>query len=208
MKALVFSCFIALLLLLTQCKDFLDHRPEGTIPSSGLDYTKAENIYLPISASYAKMRNYGAFVFPYIGAFEIASDNADKGSSPEDNPPMKEMDFLTYQSTNSLVNDLWVGYFDIISGTNYAILQMPQFEKALLNASDKAYAHQCQGEAKTIRAYAYFNLTRLFGSVPIIDTIFSAEQLAGKKQSTRQQLYNFIKKDLLEAIVVLPAGPF
>jgi starch-binding outer membrane protein, SusD/RagB family len=197
--------FITLLMILASCQDFLDIRPEGTIPTTGMDYTKAENIFLPVSASYAKMRNFSAHAFPYIGAFEIASDNADKGSAPEDNPPMKEIDDLTYEATNGLINDLWSAYFDIVSGANFAIHQMPLFEESLLNQNDKAYTRQCQGEAKTIRAYAYFNLTRLFGRVPIIDTILSSEQLAAVGQATTQQLYAFIEKDLMEAIKILPA---
>jgi len=191
-------------LILSSCEDFLDIRPEGTIPTTGIDYSKSENIFLPVSAAYASLRGYGAHVFPYIGAFEIASDNADKGSSPGDNPPMMEMDNLTYQSTNGLINDLWVGYFDIVSSANYAIHQMPLFEKALLNSSDKLYTRQCQAEVKTIRAYAYFNLTRLFGRVPIIDTIMTSQQLASVSQSSKEDLYTFIEKDLREAIALLP----
>jgi hypothetical protein len=191
-------------LTLTNCEDFLDIRPEGTIPTTGIDYTKVENVFLPISASYAKLRSYGAHVFPYIGAFEIASDNADKGSTPEDNPPMKEIDDLTYQATNGLINDLWKGYYDIVSGANFAIHQMPLYYQALQNSGDKQYAMQCQGEVKFIRAYAYFNLTRLFGRVPIIDTILTSEQLASAIQASKQELYTFIEKDLLDAIEVLP----
>lgn len=187
------------------CEDFLELRPEGTIASTGIDYTKAENIFLPISASYARLRS-GAHVFPYIGAFEIAGDNADKGSTPEDNPPMQEIDDLNYEATNGTFNQLWVSYFDIVSGANYAIHQMPLFVGGLINAGDKEYALQCQGEAKTIRAYAYFNLTRLFGRVPIIDTVMSSEELADAMQSSTQELYAFIEKDLLEAINVLPAS--
>jgi starch-binding outer membrane protein, SusD/RagB family len=204
-KTYLLPCILGLLVL-TNCEDFLDSRPEATIPSTGLDYTKSESIFLPISASYATLRNYGAHVFPYIGAFEITSDNADKGSTPGDNPPMAEMDNFTYESSNGLVNDLWVGYYDIVSGANYAIHQMPLFETALQNASDKAYAHQCQGEVKAIRAYAYFNLTRLFGKVPIIDTTLTSEQLAAVHQATTPQLYDFIEKDLAEAIAVLPVS--
>ena len=204
MKRILLPATILIIVLLTNCEDFLNLRPEATIPSTGVDYTKPENIFLPISASYAKLRDYGAHVFPYIGAFEITSDNADKGSTPEDNPPMKEMDNLTYQSTNGLINDLWTSYFDIASGANYAIHQMPLFVANLLNGADRQYALQCQGEAKTIRAYAYFNLTRLFGKVPIIDTTLTAEQLASVSQSTTSQLYTFIEKDLNEAIAILP----
>jgi hypothetical protein len=204
MKHITIYLIIAATLIFTSCEDFLDNRPEATIPSTGVDYTKSENVFLSVSASYAKMRSYGSHAFPYIGAFEVTSDNADKGSSPEDNPPMKEMDELTYQSNNALVNDLWVAYYDIVSGANYSIHQMPLFEEALLSASDKLYTRQCQSEVKVIRAYAYFNLTRLFGKVPIIDTIMSAEQLAAKTQATTQQLYDFIEKDLSEAIAILP----
>jgi len=202
-----FTIFImALILTFVSCEDFLEIRPEGTLPTTGIDYSKSENVFLSVSASYAKLRNYGAHVFPYIGAFEIASDNADKGSSPEDNPTMLELDNLVYQSDNGLVNDLWISYYDIVSGANYSIHQMPLFEEALINSSDKLYALQCQGEVKTIRAYAYFNLTRLFGRVPIVDTVLTAEQLASVPQSSTAELYSFIETDLLEAIEVLPAG--
>lgn len=204
MKNLRILAILTLILGFSNCEDFLDIRPEGTTPTTGIDYTKAENIFLPISASYAKLRSYGAHVFPYIGAFEIASDNADKGSAPEDNPTMKELDDLKYGPTNGLLNDLWSGYFDIVSGANYAIHEMPKFEETLLKSSDKEYAMQCQGEAKTIRAYAYFNLTRVFGRVPIIETTLSADQLASVSQASTLDLYNFIEKDLEEAIAVLP----
>lgn len=204
MKQFILISALLITFILTGCEDFLNMRPEGTILSTGMDYSKPENVFLPISASYAKLRNYGAHVFPYIGAFEITSDNADKGSSPEDNPPMKEMDNLTYGESNGLINDLWVGYFDIISGANHAIHQMPLFVAALSNSTDDAYALQCQGEAKTIRAYAYFNMTRLYGRVPIIDTTLTSEQLAEVDQASTAQLYEFIEKDLKEAIEVLP----
>ena len=136
----------------------------------------------------------GHMYFLTIGAFEITSDNADKGSSPEDNPPMKEMDNLSYQSNNGLINDLWIAYFDIISGANYAIHEMPLFVESLSNGADRKYALECQGESKVIRAYAYFNMTRLFGRVPIIDTTLTAEQLSSVPQSTTSQLYTSLKR--------------
>ena len=192
--------------LFTGCNGFLDIRPEATVPSSGMDYTKPENTFLPISAAYASMRTGGTHSFSYVGAFEVASDNADKGSSPEDNPTMKQLDNFTFDPSNTLINELWGGYFNIVSGANNALYQMPLFESALLNAGDKAYTLQCAGEAKTIRAYAYFNLVRLFGRVPVIDKSLTSDQLAAKKQESTDSIYRFIEKDLLEAINVLPAS--
>lgn len=197
---------IAALLAISSCDDFLDIRQEATLPTTGIDYTKPENIFLSVSAAYSKLRSWDAHTFPYIGAFEIASDNADKGSTPEDNPEMKDIDNLNFQPTNGLINGLWTGYFDIVSGANYAIHQMPLFVETLPSQTDRDYAIQCQGEAKAIRAYAYFNLTRLFGRVPIVDTVLSSEQLASLKQASTTELYNFIENDLQEAIAVLPDG--
>ncbi len=204
MKRLFIIPLILITLLLTGCEDFLDIRPEATVPSSGIDYSKPENIFLPVSAAYAEMRSFNAHAFAYIGAFEITSDNADKGSTPEDNPPMKEMDDLDYQANNGLLNSLWTGFYGIASSANHAVQQMPLFVAAQQNAENKQFAISCQGEAKTIRAYAYFNLTRLFGRVPIVDTILTAEQLAQVPQATTAELYSLIEELLGEAIEVLP----
>ena len=190
--------------LFAGCNDFLDIRPEATVPSTGMDYTKPENIFLPISAAYATMRSGSVHAFAYIGAFEITSDNADKGSSPEDNPTVEQLDKFTFDPSNTLLNELWGGYFNVVSGANNALYQMPLFENALLNAGDKTYTQQCAGEAKTIRAYAYFNLVRLFGRVPIIDKSLTSDELAAKKQESTDSVYRFIEKDLHEAIAVLP----
>jgi len=205
MKTSISSLLIGLLLF-TSCQDFLDIRPEGTIPSTGMDHTKSENIFLPVSAAYASLRDGNVHAFAYIGAFEITSDNADKGSSPGDNPEMQQINDFTYTPTNSLISGLWSGYYNVVSAANNAIQEMPLFEAAMLNEDSKTYARQCAGEAKTIRAYAYFNLTRLFGKVPIIDSTMTAEQLAAQPQASTSALYDFIEKDLLEAIEVLPAS--
>jgi hypothetical protein len=191
-------------ILLSGCTDFLDIRQEATVPSTGMDYTKSENIFLPVSNAYAKMRTNTTHAFAYIGAFEITSDNADKGSTPEDNPTMAQLDNFTYEASNTLLNELWQGYFDIVSAANNALYQMPLFEEAMLNDENKRYTHECAAEAKVIRAYAYFNLTRLFGRVPVIDKLMTADELAGLRQASTDDLYRFILKDLEEAIPVLP----
>jgi len=204
MKELKLLSAILVAVMLSGCEDFLNMRPEGTIPSTGMDYSKTENIFLPVSAAYASLRNGSTHAFPYIGAFEITSDNADKGSTPEDNPTMKEIDDLAYDKTNEMIRQLWEGYYDVVSSANYAIHQMPLFVDALTTSLDDDYALQCQGEAKTIRAYAYFNLTRLFGRVPIIESSLTAEELTQVVQASTEDLYEFIENDLKEAIEVLP----
>ena len=193
-------------LLVASCSEFLDIRPEGTTPAEGIDYSKSENIFKPVSAAYASMRSGNVHAFPYICAFEITSDNADKGSSPEDNPTALALDKFTYDASNSIINDLWVGYYDVVSAANNAISQMPLFREAIQNAQTQVTIDQCEGEARVIRAYAYFNLARLFGTVPLVDTVMTADQLASLRQTSREDIYQFISSDLDYAISVLPVA--
>lgn len=194
---------LAAALALAGCKDFLDIPIEGSVPSTGMDYTKPENIFAPVSAAYASMRSGNAHAFPYV-SLEVASDNADKGSAPDDNPDMKQIQEFAYTPTNPLINNLWTGYFDIVSAANYAIEEMPKFEEAMMNDANKQYARECQGEAKVIRAYAYFNLTRMFGRIPKLDRTMSSEELSSQMPATVIELYDFIQQDLKEAAEVLP----
>ena len=191
---------------MASCSEFLGIRPEGTTPAEGIDYSNSENIFKPVSAAYASMRSGNVHAFPYICAFEITSDNADKGSSPEDNPTALALDKFTYDASNSLINDLWTGYYDVVSAANNAISQMPLFREAIQNAQTQVTINQCEGEARVIRAYAYFNLVRLFGSVPLVDTVMTADQLASLRQTSREDIYQFISSDLDYAISVLPVA--
>jgi hypothetical protein len=201
MKKIIGFITVGLLLALS-CDDFLDIRPEGTTEAQEVDYSKADNMFLPVSAAYASMR--GAHAFAYIGAFEIASDDADKGSEPSDGMAMKAIDDFTHTPATETFNELWKNFYSIVSAANYAIAQMPLFEAAQQDEARKQEARACQAEAKTIRAYAYFNLTRLFGRVYIADKIYTSEELAALPQATTEQLYAFIEKDLEEAIPALP----
>lgn len=191
---------------MASCSEFLGIRPEGTTPAEGIDYSNSENIFKPVSAAYASMRSGNVHAFPYICAFEITSDNADKGSSPEDNPTALALDKFTYDASNSIINDLWVGYYDVVSAANNAISQMPLFREAIQNAQTQVTIDQCEGEARVIRAYAYFNLVRLFGSVPLVDTVMTADQLASLRQASRDDIYQFISSDLDYAISVIPVA--
>ena len=193
-------------LLAISCSDFLNLRPEGTTPAEGIDYSNPDNVFKPVSAAYASLRSGNAHSFPYICMFEITSDNADKGSSPEDNPSAQAFDDFTIDPSNYILNDLWSGYYDIVSAANNAISQMPLFREAIQNAETRVEIDRCEAEARVIRAYAYFNLTRAFGRVPLVDEVLTAEELASLAQSDSEQIYDFISDDLDYAISVLPVS--
>ena len=203
MKARIIAIALALVATVS-CSDFLNIRQEATMPSSGMDYTKTDNIFLPVSAAYASMRLSEGWAQNYVGVMEIVSDDADKGSSESDGPTVGQLDNFTYGPDNNNVEAMWNYFYNISSAANYAIESMDLFEEAITSEQGTQQVKECRGEAKIIRAYAYFNLVRLFGTVPIIDRSMSSSELANMKVSTVEQVYTFIYNDLDDAIAIVP----
>ncbi len=203
-KMLVYILSVALAVTAISCSKFLDFRPEATMPSTGTDYSKPENIFSSVSAAYASLR--GGHSFNYVCLFEITSDDADKGSTDADSPEAKEMDKFSYTPSNSLINSVWVEFYNMGSAANFAIEEMPKFEAAMNTEANRLYTRQCAGEARIIRAYAYFNLLRCFGRVPIIDRPMTSDELASVRQSSVDDVYKFICDDLDYAIENVPAS--
>ena len=200
----LYTTIIICLLSFSCSKDFLERRPEATLPISGIDYTKLENMFMPVSNAYAKLRSDNVHAFPYMGIFEVTSDDADKGSTPEDSPIMGELDGFKHNSSNTLIRDYWTGNYDIISAANFAILALPNFLPYIKQQSDMVIYQQDLGDAKFIRAYAYFNLGRVYGGVPIIDSTNSSLELASKTRASLDSVYAFVHRDLSYAIQYLP----
>lgn len=203
MKRIINTLAIAAACVLSaSCNDFLNIRVEGSLPSTGTDYSKAENIFQPVSAAYAQMRS--DIWFPYIGVGDITSDDSDKGSTPDDNAPAKEMDEFSFNPGNYMLNSLWTGYYNIVSAANNAIFQEGLYCEAMKTDANKLYARQCANEAKVIRAFAYTWLYRTFGEVPIVRYGMSSEELGNNPAVSKDELYAYILQDLDEAIDTLP----
>ena len=202
MKKSIFIILAALAAI--SCSDLLDIRSEASMPSAGLDYSKPENIFMPVSAAYASMRLSEGWAQNYVGVMEITSDDADKGSTEADGPTVGQLDNFSYGPDNNNVEAMWNYFYNISSAANYAIESMDKFAEAITSDAGQQTVTECRGEAKIIRAYAYFNLVRLFGTVPIIDRTMTADELASAPAAAADKVYEFIYKDLDDAIAVMP----
>ncbi len=103
----------------------------------------------------------------------------------------------TWDATLSTTSEIWEYCYNIINRSNNVI-------KFLDNASETNRT-QYEGEAKFLRAYAYFTLVRLFGGVPITTTpIDDYTTLYDYDRSSTSEVYSLIHEDLTRAIATLP----
>lgn len=193
------TLFAATLLVAACQKGFLDVPVQGQA-TTATDPNLAVNL---VTGVYNSMYNSEAFGgaggdvhgISFIAATNIISDDADKGSTPGDQPPLADIDNFTTTSTNNFVAALWNGYYSGISRANQALAAL---QTASLNPATK---NQLIGEVRFIRAYYYFNLVRFFGPVPNVVRVPKDAQDANNDPAfqTRAPLdtiYNVITQDL------------
>jgi starch-binding outer membrane protein, SusD/RagB family len=164
-----------MVLLLSCSKKFLN--VETTTPQPSNDPTVAEDL---VTGAYSSLIyidpgggwNYDTHGISFVAATNIMSDDADKGSTPSDQPGIADLDNFTENSGNAFVAALWNGYYAGIARTNNAI-------SALSTAAlPPATVNTLTGEMRFIRGYYYFNLVRFFGGVPIVLYVPNGPQAA------------------------------
>lgn len=189
--------------LLACKKGFLDRDPQGSYTSGTYPYPKGSGPFDgEIFAAYDVLRSYDATGSGFIAATSMRSEDADKGSTPTDGPSSKEFDDFTLIPTNSLVNGLWVGYYNLVGKANIVLDKIAKDQDPGTTPEIKAFA---EAEAKFLRGYGYFMLVRLFGRVPLIDKAYAdAAQQANVPQSEPAAIYTLIESDLNFAAAHLP----
>lgn len=203
MKKTIFYISI-LLVSLSSCKKFLVESPRTA--QNSIDFFKNENDFnLAVNGAYAALRDiYGSKSAWVMG--EMRSDNTHYDYKPSDAAlaVVQRNDVANFLNDrfNAQTSDKWVRAYVVISRAN-AILD--QIDGASFSADSK---RKITGQARFLRALAYFELVRYYGEVPVyIHLIKNTEDIYVRK-STVQQVYDLIIADTKEAIEKLDAPAF
>jgi starch-binding outer membrane protein, SusD/RagB family len=100
---------------------------------------------------------------------------------------------------NPLTRDVWSGWYRTIHRANLIIERAPVAK----NASD-AIKSRVIGEARFLRAWAYYELASLWGNVPIYKEFVKSVEQSNPKAS-QKEAYDLAISDLKAAEAVLPA---
>lgn len=78
-----------------------------------------------------------------------------------------QLDQLTYDASNSVINQVWVSIYKLIARANEAEALITNIAYAA-KGSTEAVKQQHLGEVKFLRALAYYDATTLWGAVPLL----------------------------------------
>src|SRR5699024_3064261 len=129
----------------------------------------------------------------------IRSDDVHLGSNSGDYAAAGPIyDEFNYPLSHWLTDGYWSGHYSLINLTNNVITAIDSIAEpdnsTLINVA----------EAKFLRGWAYFNLVRAFGEVPIIDFRITDQASAIRPKSTIEEVYELIDSDISEAVALLP----
>lgn len=110
-----------------------------------------------------------------------------------------EINNLAITAENPLFASFWQNTYNGIFRANAVIVNID-------NPTDytDGQREQLNGEAKFMRALFYFDLVRLFGDVPLVNTLLTIEESKAVPRSSAAEIYTHIIQDLTEAISGLP----
>ena len=154
----IFSIILFLVIILSGCSEsFLDRQPEDTL-APGIFFTTPADIktglmgvYQPFQAIY----NHGGLSAP----LEQMSDD---GSNPFS---VNYYHSFFKDNTHSL-STYWNSFFKIVVNANNIIDIIDKYVPK--NDAEALVVNAYRGEASFLRAFAYFNLVRLYGDVPLV----------------------------------------
>ena len=185
-------------------KDFLTLQPQGELTEAQL--TTQDGVEGLLVGAYGLLNgnvsgtygNYGAAPSQWLFG-EVASDNAHKGSSVGDQPPMNAIEQHAPTSTNDNLSNIWDRCFEGIQRCNNTlrVLTNLQAGQGTVKFSD-ARAKEIQGEARLLRAHYYFFLIRVFKVVPYV-----TEATSGTFVPNDKDIYPNIVDDLQFAVANL-----
>lgn len=201
MKKYIYIICVAAVSLFTACEDMLDKKPYGQFTADQLNEEAIEGL---LAAAYAGLEahyfgNNEAFAGPSTNwIFDVRSDDAVKGGEQvtmEQNIHQLEISNLTSDNVSNL--NKWQNNFYAIARVHNA---MKAIKEAPINDDAKAVY---LGELKTLRAWYYFDLIRIFERIPYFTEVDDPNTVRIDKY-TREQIFDFIKSDCSEAYGMLP----
>ncbi|REA63681.1 RagB/SusD family nutrient uptake outer membrane protein [Dyadobacter luteus] len=195
MKKIASAILLTSLLSASCSQDFIDLPPISTVNVDQLYKTDNDfrdamtGVYRSLQMQYQDFWIYG----------DVPGDDSEQQVARND--PWYFADTFTINNDLVLLNNTWTNYYVLITRANTILDRIEKVDGATLANRDRHI-----GEAKFLRALAYFDLVRIFGNVPMITSLISTEEALKKTRDNVATIYeNVIIPDLLEAESRLPA---
>lgn len=185
--------------MLCACTDLLEKKPLVNLAVENY-YQNEDEANTAIIGLYHTIKIGELGTYHYIHVGDNLSDDTEIGNSRSDGVKWagNELTMMKYNilSTNQYSgNYVWNSYFSTITNANYAI--------EYISKNNIPNAERYIAEAVFLRSFAYFDMTRQFGGLPIVDHVLSYEEYYNPR-ATEESTWTFVEQGFIEAAKDLP----
>ena len=185
------------------CSDFLDEQPPANLTTDNF-YTIPDHAEAALAAVYADTRFFGGGAGIFSSNWQLLE--AMTGTSTTEtaqNSDLNNLYSLSHDGNTAHVVNWWNGLYRVIAQANQviarvpAIPSLPETRKAEIDAQKT----KILGEARFLRAWAYFFAVRLYGDIPLITTPQTDAYAADFRpaRAPQEEIYKLIIEDLTAA---------
>ncbi len=193
-----YSFLFFLTVTLVSCKKFLAVQPVDYVSDQVtiVDATSAQTAVRGVYRALANDNYYGS-LFQTFGY--LPGDNVQWTGSQS---VIQQFISHNIQADNGNLESVWLGIYATINDANNVIAKVPGVVDVTFTP---VLRNQLIGEARFIRALAYFDLARVWGGVPVVltPTLSSADK-SSTGVSSSDQVYAQVLSDLNAADSLLP----
>ncbi len=196
-KQIILSMIFVLTFIFSSCDDFLTEELKGEYSTKTL-YTTQESALMALTGVYNGTNFTSSNNLIWVFG-DVASDDAVKGGNPGDQADIGLIDAFNISSDNGVLLNYWTFCYELVARTNNVIAYVPGINM------DPGLRNRIVAEAKFFRALVYFNLTNIWGKVPLKLEPQTTPDKVYVPFSEVSAIYSQIEKDLTDAAGILPA---
>ena len=190
--------FIAVLAFsLVSCsKNLLNLKPIDTA-TVGNFYQTQSQIKEAVNGVYAGMNSWPVNI--YLLMSEVRSNNLYGVTHDAHRDWWDVTTFTVSPDGTDLVHTVWQNLYQMINRANTVLENIDNVQ-----FTDPSLKARYTAETRFLRAYAYFQLVRIYGNVPLVKKTITPAEGIKIGQSKPADVYNFIISEMKAAIKVLP----
>lgn len=196
MKKIIFPVLIGIISLSSCSKNFLNQTPTSSI-TVGSFYKSQQDIQQAVTGVYASLRDWPVDIYWYLS--EIRSSNY---YVTADGAQRDWYDYSNFSdnSSDQTLYTAWQSLYQLINRANTVLQNIDN-----ISITPATLRTQYKAEVRFLRAYAYFQLVRLWGNVPLVTKVISPTEGIQIGQSAPAEVYKFITSEMNAIQDSLPA---
>lgn len=180
------------------CTDKLEEN-DGQLSADDLDFTKTEDMVLPLIGAYAEVYKRGWEDPILVG---VRGDDVNAGGVGDAQNGLTEADLYSYDNNYWMFNQVWSNFYgDIVDVVNSK--ETIERYKEFATGSDVALADQYIAEANVLSGYQHLQMSRMWSDIFIITSSSVSEDI-DNGIDTKAEVMQYVSDLMDESIPFLP----